>query len=194
MSTRNERELGTMTDADRAMFDAAVQAIPAEHNNLFTALMLSNRAITRHDMAGVKTAIDGYAELLDASDERARELVEAARKLQAATQTVMDMQAQNERRLTTVEGEREDFLKFMDKSSSDRAGIREEIRELRRLTFALSPFIVGIALRSIYVIAEGLWGVAMAGMITLAALLISSALLGRLIYVALSRRTAQRTS
>ncbi len=190
MSTLNERELGTMTDADRAMFDAAVQAIPPEFDPVFTALMLSNRAIVRHDMAGIKTAIDGYAELLDSSDAKARELVEAARQLQAATKTVIDMQVQTERRLTTVEGEREQFRQFMDKSSRDRAGIRDEIRALRRLTFALSPFIVGIALRSIYVIVEGLWGVAMAGGITLTALLISSVVLGRLIYGALRRHMA----
>jgi Flp pilus assembly protein TadB len=95
-----QRERATLSDADRAMLDDAVQAIPSEHDALFTALLLSTRAIVRHDVAGVRTAAEGYAELLDVADERARELLDAAHELQAAATSA---QHRNEERLTRIE-------------------------------------------------------------------------------------------
>jgi hypothetical protein len=72
-----------MSHADRVMLDDAVQNIPSEHNDLFTALLLSTRAIVRHDQAGLRNAVGGVFELQDRADEATRELMDAARQFRA---------------------------------------------------------------------------------------------------------------
>lgn len=79
-------ELGSLSDADRAMLDDALQQIPSEHNALFTAMLLSTRAVVKHDTASVHMAVRGFPELLDESDARSRELLDAAQGFRKDTE------------------------------------------------------------------------------------------------------------
>lgn len=60
----------TLTAEERAEFDAAVLAIPAEHAPLFNAFALALRAMHRHDWSQLDNVVRGYQQMLDTRYEQ----------------------------------------------------------------------------------------------------------------------------
>ena len=116
----SEHERASLSDEDRAMLDAAVQAIPSEHNALFTAMMMAIRAIVKHDTNGIRNAVNGSFELLDAADDATRELISAARQFRADGEALA-------KRLDEA----------IASSLDDRNGIRERLRRVEGHVIAL---------------------------------------------------------
>jgi hypothetical protein len=72
------------------MFDAAVAAIPPEHNALFTALMFGSRGMVRHHGKELVIVAEGYRrdsdavmELLDSYTQGRQELIDVVKEFQA---------------------------------------------------------------------------------------------------------------
>lgn len=133
MNRLTVQENDTLSEEDRAMLDAALQRIPSEHSDLFTALMLSIRAIVKHDTAGIRNAVNGSFELLDHADDAARELMDAARQFRAdgeALATRLD--------------------EAIASSMADRTDLRQRLRRVEGRVVALSVLVIVLLVELVY--------------------------------------------
>jgi glutathione S-transferase len=62
--------LEALTPDERAEFDRAVLAIPADFAPIFQAFVLALRAMHRHDWNQIKNVVEGYQQILDTRYEQ----------------------------------------------------------------------------------------------------------------------------
>lgn len=122
------------------MFDAAMQRIPSERNDEFTALLLATRAIIKHDTAGIRNAVSGSFELLDAADEARAELLDAARAFRADALTLAGD-------IVTLRGE---LQAAAASSLADRVELRTRVRRAEHRIVTLTVLLVVLIVELVY--------------------------------------------
>lgn len=134
---------------ERLFLMEAWEALSPDQEAQARTLAMLVRAVVRHDTANLKTEVEGWPQLLDAADSRARELVDAARELRLATDAAL---AQVSAATALMDGLRSDLVELHradDESRVDRAAIRAQAeadrRFVDRIVWGLAVVTVAVA-------------------------------------------------
>lgn len=160
----------TLTPAERDEYDSWLQRIPTggEGEALWNLLRLQ----IRHDTAPLHVAVRGWPELLDAADERSRELVDAARELRAATDAAL---AQVSAATTVMREMRAELDRHYEENRADRAALHLAVEavdaRVTRVERRLSGRVLALAVVVAALVAEALlryWPIIVGGLLSLA--------------------------
>jgi hypothetical protein len=140
-------ELAALTPDERAFFMDAWLAIPPERENEVRVLAMLSRGIIKHDLGGFHTEVKGVYELQDRADENARDLIDAAKEMRAATVALTANVATATNQIAKFHIE---FTAFAQSSTHDRFDLRQRSRLHRRWLWGLTVAVVALAIEALW--------------------------------------------